>query len=428
MHRRRTALAFALSLAIHVACLALLVLALWHRGSTTKKPASPAMRVALLPRVVVVPAPAQPPAAAEGPSSPAKRRSKVAKPPPARAQELAAAPTRPPAGPPPAGSSQEPAAGAPAERPLTSPEGDRAAELHAGLLPSIPGTGSFGTVSGDPDHRGHTLHNDPSELPDPKAVAAADGKRIKAELDGFISDELASLRVENGLVDPYFSGMRASLEKAAANPPMENAHFVQKLAQSWLSSAEKYAQTGNPYGEGAQPETSAQGGVQTPLEREAQSRPGSNAEGLQQKLDSAARLREFADGKFGNTLLAIVEIRQAVDGRYESSVMLQSSGNRLFDSHVLKSAPSALQGLPPPAPQAAGVRVTGIRSTWAFEGRVVYKKKASELNLKDDWWYLAAMAPAALATGSFEETTGDVYIVDLRNPKFVCKVKLLKVY
>lgn len=438
--RRRQAFALGLSLALHGLAVLLLLWFMRH-----PRPAAPAVKVSLvrLPAMKPLSPPPVPEArpAAPGPIARKRRAKKVAKPAEPPPAPIASAP-RPPSLPPdapravpevPAPAPEPDTGGAPVAesglgRILTSPEGARVVEQFPELTPGIPGAAGKGPApSADP--HGHTLHNDPSELPDPAAVAEADGQHAKAKLDAFIADELASIRVENGLVDPYFVQMRASLEEAARNPPNEKGvSFVQKLARSWLDSARQYGRGGSPYAAGAQPEAPTQGSVQTPLEREAEARPGTSAEGLARTLQQGARLREFADGRFGGGLLAIVEIRQSSDGKYQGAVVLQSSGNRVFDAHVMRSAPLALESLEAPSAGAPGVRPDGIRSTWAFEGRVTYKKKLSDFELQKDWWYLLAMAPASLATGNFDEVTGEVDLVDLRNPQFLCKVKLLRVY
>ena len=77
---------------------------------------------------------------------------------------------------------------------------------------------------------------------------------------------------------------------------------------------------------------------------------------------------------------------------------------------------------------ALGIHPEGLRSTWSFQGRVVYKRKLQEMDPLRDGWYVALLAAGGLATGTFEETTGEVEIPDFRNPQFKLTVKLLKVY
>jgi hypothetical protein len=126
--------------------------------------------------------------------------------------------------------------------------------------------------------------------------------------------------------------------------------------------------------------------------------------------------------------MAVVDIRQTAQGKLVDLSLVKSSGNPLFDKFVLKSAPTAIESLPEAPANRPGIHPDGIRSTWAFEGRVTYKKKLSDMKLDKDGWYLAGMLPLSLLAGSFDEVTGVVEVVDLRNPEFVCKVRLLRVY
>jgi hypothetical protein len=61
------------------------------------------------------------------------------------------------------------------------------------------------------------------------------------------------------------------------------------------------------------------------------------------------------------------------------------------------------------------------------EGRVVYLRKLKELKGQDTAYMAAALAAGMLA-GRFEETTGEIEVIDFRNPRFVCQARLLRVY
>ena len=89
--------------------------------------------------------------------------------------------------------------------------------------------------------------------------------------------------------------------------------------------------------------------------------------------------------------------------------------------------PAALAPLAPPPAGARGVRAEGIRSLWAVEGRVIYVKKLKGMR-GEDAWYTAAMTAAGVLAGTFEETTGDVSVIDLRNPRFIIRPRLVRVY
>ncbi|MFP2957308.1 hypothetical protein ACLEPN_05605 [Myxococcus sp. 1LA] len=57
----------------------------------------------------------------------------------------------------------------------------------------------------------------------------------------------------------------------------------------------------------------------------------------------------------------------------------------------------------------------------------MYLRKLKELQGQDAW-YIAAASAAGILAGRFEETTGDIEVIDFRNPRFVCRSQLLRVY
>jgi hypothetical protein len=264
---------------------------------------------------------------------------------------------------------------------------------------------------------GHTTQGSGDERRDPAAEAAL----VKKRVDGFLHDELATRRVESGLVDSYFGTMRREMETAAQNPPAFDPQLVRNFVKSWASAAEAYGTNR------AAAESTGHIDSISPLGRAKQEQPGGHLDSLSRTYDQGAALRSFAEGR-QSSLMAIVEIHQSAKGKVQGTLLLQSSGNSAFDAHVITSAPMAIAGLADPPASGAGIHPEGIRSTWSFEGRVVYQKKLRDIDLKKDWWYYAVTAPLALVTGSFDETTGDIYTTDFRNPKFACKVKLLRVY
>ena len=74
---------------------------------------------------------------------------------------------------------------------------------------------------------------------------------------------------------------------------------------------------------------------------------------------------------------------------------------------------------------------SGVRTTWEFRGRYSFKKKLREMDVNNpgDAAYLAAMGLGSLlAGGAFEESTLDVYIIDIRDPRFEVRSRLLRLY
>ena len=43
-------------------------------------------------------------------------------------------------------------------------------------------------------------------------------------------------------------------------------------------------------------------------------------------------------------------------------------------------------------------------------------------------YLFAVSAAAGVLAGRFEETTGEIEVIDFRNPRFVCSAQLLRVY
>lgn len=289
---------------------------------------------------------------------------------------------------------------------------------------------AVGTISSD---GGHPRRSDPGRPPDAAALAA-EATAVKERVDGWIADDLATSRVESGLVDGYFTDLRGALGLAMADEIAGTPRGIlsgdpkKDFIAAWADGAKTYGAIGNPYAAGALPGSAPSIDGDTPLNRSAARLQGSAAHGLQQKLEQGRMLRDFADGKFGSGLVAILELRQGPGGALVSATLRESSLNPAFDAHVLRSAPRALKLLAAPPNEGLGIHPTGLSSVWRFEGHIVYKRRLRELHLARDGWYLAVLGLTGLATGSFDETTGEVELPDLRNPELRTTVRLLQVY
>lgn len=283
---------------------------------------------------------------------------------------------------------------------------------------------------------GHLIHNRPEELPDPAVVAEYQREEAHAKVQGFLEGGFASQRVDNGLVSTWFTDLHHQLAKSIEHPPMFVEPFSLDHLDRWAkqhseldltafkAAAQNYGATGTPY---LTPEAMPAGELPSSLQRELD-RGSTQAREFAQTLQVGARLRDFGNGKMGAELTAVVELRQGPSGALLSSLLLQSSGNKLFDSWVMGQAIEGVGLTPPPPDAGLGIHPDGMRSVWAFAGKVVYKRSMQELKLKDDWWYLAAALATSALTGNFEETTGKVEYIDLRHPSFECRVSLLQVY
>lgn len=413
MWRSRLGWAALASLLLHAVLLALL----WDRAPVRPGPA-PERSAPLVVEVITPPKPAtgpekKPAAAPEPVKPPRPPRAPPDKPqpppraPPPRAETPPEAPTKPP----PDAKPSPPSAPGP-DSPLTQAP-------RPNLMPTAPNGGW--SLPGPPDGpKGRTLlPGDPSLSPE--ALAAEEHDRVQGRVEGFTKDKLAELRVSNGLVHPYFGQMRAALEKQLENAPLFGTPSVlQGIARNFRDEAARYGATGSPGGRPG-PSPSANEKLSTLVDGEPA------YEGLRARTQAGEELQKVADGKQAPVLLITLELEQAPDGTLRSARVTRTSGNAAFDAWVMERVPQALAKLQPPPPKAGGVRPDGIHSLWEVEGKVSYRRRLSELK-KEDALYYAAMAAGGILGGSFDEVKGDVWVIDLRHPKFLTKPRLLRVY
>lgn len=292
------------------------------------------------------------------------------------------------------------------------------------LLPPTP-SGGWSVPETTEAPRGRTIYPDDPSL-SPEVQKEEERARVAARVQTFAEDDLAKLRVENGLVHPYFSEIRSSLEKQMENPPLFDAKGNgQRIVQNYLKAAESYGATGTtgPYRKppgpiGREPPTASE-------RLEAISKGNPAHDSMRAFLAAGEAMQQLAEP--APDLVIVLELQQTADGQLRSVQVVEPSGNKAFDTYVLGSVPPALAKLAPPPAQALGVHPDGIRTLWAVEGRMVYLRKLSELEAKDAWYVATATGLGVLA-GRFDETTGDVYVIDVLNPKFVCRPRLLRVW
>ncbi|SEM39381.1 TonB C terminal [Stigmatella aurantiaca] len=392
------------SLLLHAVFLALL----WQGEPAVPKgrPASAALplEVDLVFAAAPDPPPTPPPPPAAPPSRPRPKSRPAAPlpPPPAPATPLPE-PPRPPTGGP----------------SLDAPVAERS-ERAPVLLPRSLGVEGTVPVSPEPS-RGRTLRpGDPSLSPE--VLAAEEKARVGARVQAFAENELATLRVQNGLVDAYFGRIDTALEKQMEDAPLFGGQKgrLTRLAQAYQDEAARYGAgraADAPVHERAAPSASQR--------FEALSRGNPQDNGMRAFMQAGESMQRLAEPPGG--LVVILELQQAPDGQLRSVQVVESSGNPAFDAYVVDAVPPALAGLEPPAGKPLGVREDGIRSRWAVEGRVVYLRKLKDMKGQDTW-YLATMAGLGVLSGRFEETTGDLEAVDLLHPRFVCRSRLLQVW
>ncbi|HVE83476.1 MAG TPA: TonB C-terminal domain-containing protein, partial [Myxococcales bacterium] len=283
-------------------------------------------------------------------------------------------------------------------------------------------------------------------------AVAEEAGRVKDRVDGWLAADQGRHQVAMGLVDPYFGQVRGALQAAVERglpDGMPGRNVGQQLIDSVLSGASSFGKTGNPYGEGqvpnAEPAEREFGPARETARRYQGSDPtkgsygdvpihGLSSEQMQQCIDQGKLLDDFLSGKFGDGLTAVVELSQAPDGSVQGVRLVATSGLPAYDRHVLGVAPSALEHLPPPPEKGFGIKPGGLKSLWAFEGRVKFKRPLKEWNpltgsltgtLVGALYGLAC--PGLGPPVTFDAATGELELIDLAHPKFTCKVKLVRV-
>ncbi len=278
--------------------------------------------------------------------------------------------------------------------------------------------------------KGTTVRNRPEELPDPAALLAYEADTVHRRVDGWAQQTLAAHRVRSGVVSHYFHDLRHRLEDVTKEPPAfidpislkSLPDHGQQAARAWKAGAERYGKTGSAY---EKPDDYS--GLHGVAISEAE-KGGEQATRFAASTTAAARLRDFGDGKMGEELIAIVELKQGTNGALADLALIQPSSSIRFDTWVMAQAPKALDGLTDPPDAGVGIHPHGMRSIWAFKGRISYKRSVKDAKLLEDGWYVALMAVPGLLTGNFDEVTGQMDYVDLRHPHYECRVQLLEVY
>ncbi|MEW6432023.1 MAG: hypothetical protein AB1730_11000 [Myxococcota bacterium] len=321
-------------------------------------------------------------------------------------------------------------------------DGPRALEL----LPGADVLGPPGESGATPG--GRTLY--PSDLPGADELLAEETARVHDRVDGWIRGAVAAARVRGGLPDPAYGALGAALRDATrevpkfidTNSPKEvGAAFV----ESWQAGAAKYGATGALY---AEPEGRVEAIEKPSALAEAASRGSPDGIALSQFFAAGARLQEFADGRAGAELYALVEIRQQGSGAVDSVTLLRPSGVLPFDRWVRERATTVASGFA----GDAGGRAKPYRSLWRFDGIVTFRRKLklSELDARAAVGMMSMAALSLLSgvghttppqpnseprdlgsrvpafVGRFDELTGEVDMVDLTNPQYDCRVTLLE--
>ncbi len=402
MRRARLLLAVGVSLVLHGA----LGLWVWRRDAAPVRAESTRVRAAPLVVEILPPTPRrEPPPPVPVPPPPAPARPLARGPARARPPPEVAAPPPPSVGPP----------------VVEAPRQDvpRAVRL-------FPGAGGLPVAPAAP---GASASSEPPALTEREQERV----RVTERVQGFVADELATERVENGLVDSYFGEMDRALEKGLTGAPLFSyegvlKHFF-KPGPAWTEGLNAMKAEAQAYGAWGAPD--AVGG---PLGTDRlQDVARSGAAGARARTGTTFADRVDAYSRGASALRVQVELEQSPSGRVLGVKLLESSHNPLFDTYVLENVPKALAALGPASEHfAQRSRAPTVRSVWSVAGRVSFTRtvKVSELPQlgASDAAYFSALGVLGVLSGGFDEVRGEVYVPDLRQPHFDIQTRLLRVY
>ncbi|WP_199728898.1 ferrichrome ABC transporter substrate-binding protein [Corallococcus sp. CA053C] len=203
-----------------------------------------------------------------------------------------------------------------------------------------------------PPSTGRTLRNVPGEAPDPKALAARQAEEARQRVDGWARDAVATARASGGAVDPYFVKLRKGFEAQLVDPPSPDAKAVLSRIQREQAEAHaRFGHTGSP----------------------------TAAEPRDFRIEAGNRIQAAVEaGRASNmsmmdvtapvlALAAIVEVRQARDGKLIDLKVLEGSGDAKFDTWAVSQLRDALARADAPGKAGPGSHEDGMASRWRLE-------------------------------------------------------------
>lgn len=203
-----------------------------------------------------------------------------------------------------------------------------------------------------PPSTGRTIRNVPGSQPDPKALAALEAEQVQRRVDGWAKDAAAAARASGGAMPPYFAKLRQGFAARLVDPPPPDARVVLgRLRREQLESMERFGRTGTP----------------------------DSAKERDFRMEGFDRLRAAAEsGRAANmamvdvttpvlALAAIVEVRQARDGRLLDLKVLEGSGDPKFDTWAVSQLRDALASADAPSDGGVGIHEDGMWTRWRLE-------------------------------------------------------------
>ncbi|MCY1017055.1 ferrichrome ABC transporter substrate-binding protein [Pyxidicoccus sp. MSG2] len=206
-------------------------------------------------------------------------------------------------------------------------------------------------LTGKPPSTGRTLRNT-GEVPDPKVIARQQAEEAREKVDGWAKDSLASARAESGAPSPYFAKLQKDFSKELVNPPPPDLKVLaSRMKREQVEAIERFGKTGSPY---------------APKERD-------------HRLEQRNRFQAAVEaGRAANmfmvdvtepilALAAVVEVRQARDGKVLDLQVIEGSGDPKFDEWAVSQLREALAQADAPSDGGVGIHDDGMRSRWRLK-------------------------------------------------------------
>ncbi|RKG92774.1 ferrichrome ABC transporter substrate-binding protein [Corallococcus terminator] len=215
-----------------------------------------------------------------------------------------------------------------------------------------PGLLGGGLLKGPPS-TGRTLRNT-GEVPDPKALAAREAEEARQRVDGWAQDAAATARASGGVVHPYFAKLQKGFAKQLVDPPaLDMKLLASRAKREQVDAIQRFGKTGSPV-------------VSEPRDLRLETR---NRMQAAVEAGRAANMYMVDVTAPVLALTAIVEVRQARDGKLLDLKVLEGSGDPKFDVWAVAQLKEALAVADPPqeGTRGAGIHDDGMASRWRLE-------------------------------------------------------------
>ena len=208
-------------------------------------------------------------------------------------------------------------------------------------------------LTGKPPNTGRTIRNVPGSEPDPKAIAQQQAEEAREKVDGWARDSLAEARAESGAPHPYFAQLRKDFSKKLVNPPPPDMKVLaSRMKREQVEAIQRFGKTGSPVAPGGKRDHR--------LEQRNR---------LQAAVEAGRAINMYMVDVTEPilALAAIVEVRQARDGKLLELKVIEGSGDETFDDWAMSQLREALAQADAPGDGGVGIHDDGMRSRWRLQ-------------------------------------------------------------